>query len=165
MHFFVIVISEKGLDDDVFTLLCPHRESLDLSKGHWDWYQIGGRYTGVFNPEYDPREDPDNIEICNLCQGTGKREDMVVANGCNGCRGTGRAVKYPTKWIHKHCRTRVINIPKTVFSYAILEPDGTWSENKHSWRGIPDDYNWETESKEIFSRYPDHVAVVVDCHS
>lgn len=29
-------------------------------------------------------------EVCDLCHGTGKRTDMVVANGCNKCHGDGR---------------------------------------------------------------------------
>jgi hypothetical protein len=65
----------------------------------WDWWQVGGRWTGLLSPGYDPEKDPANIETCRLCDGTGRRADMVVENGCNGCQGTGRCVKWPTAWV------------------------------------------------------------------
>lgn len=64
----------------------------------WDWWQIGGRFNGKFQPHYDPDKDPANRETCWLCVGTGKRRDMVCDNGCNGCQGTGVMTKWPTKW-------------------------------------------------------------------
>lgn len=64
----------------------------------WDWWQVGGRYSGRFAVNYDPSEDPANKESCWLCHGTGKREDMEVIAGCNGCGGTGVAIKWPTRW-------------------------------------------------------------------
>lgn len=59
----------------------------------WDWYVVGGRFTGKLDG-YDPSEDPRNFEPCKRCQATGKRKDMVVANGCNGCDGTGVSRKW-----------------------------------------------------------------------
>ena len=38
----------------------------------WDWYVIGGRYTGSLTG-YDPEKDPANTKVCSLCGGTGKR--------------------------------------------------------------------------------------------
>lgn len=64
----------------------------------WDWWQVGGRWTGMLNPVYDPESDPNNSEICFLCKGTGKRPDMKIENGCNGCEGTGIRTKWPTQW-------------------------------------------------------------------
>lgn len=64
----------------------------------WDWWQIGGRWTGMLAISYDPSEDPENKERCFLCGGTGKREDMECVSGCNGCKGTGISIKWPTQW-------------------------------------------------------------------
>jgi hypothetical protein len=64
----------------------------------WDWWQLGGRFTGMFKPHYDPDADPSNKETCFLCNGTGKRADMDVKDGCNGCAGTGTRTKWPTQW-------------------------------------------------------------------
>ena len=33
---------------------------------------------------------------CDLCHGTGKREDMKVFDGCNGCAGRGTRAPYET---------------------------------------------------------------------
>lgn len=42
--------------------------------GQWDWYQVGGRWTGWLEPEYEPHMDPRNTEQCMLCVGhPGKR--------------------------------------------------------------------------------------------
>lgn len=75
----------------------------------WDWWQIGGRYTGKFVPNYDPETDKANQEVCWLCRGTGKRPDMVVANGCNGCSGSGIA----TKWKSLDDQMQLRDIPFT----------------------------------------------------
>jgi hypothetical protein len=74
----------------------------------WDWWSIGGRWTGYFEPGYEPAADPRNFETCTLCEGTGTRdwsecvhvtpEWIERCNGCNGCDGTGRSLKWPTRW-------------------------------------------------------------------
>jgi hypothetical protein len=64
----------------------------------WDWWMIGGRWTGHFKPGYDADKDPTKREICRLCAGTGTRTDMTVANGCNGCQGSGVTTTWPTQW-------------------------------------------------------------------
>ena len=64
----------------------------------WDWYQIGGRWTGMLVPYYDPEKDSANRETCTLCNGTGKRADMPGQDKCNGCAGTGIHTKRPTQW-------------------------------------------------------------------
>ena len=72
----------------------------------WDWWQIGGRWTGAYAHGYDPAKDPRNIEECNLCGGTGRRDDKIAKEHrltdpsytCNGCDGKGVSVKWPTQW-------------------------------------------------------------------
>lgn len=43
----------------------------------WDWWQVGGRWTGFFTEgdedPYDPALDPRNYEPCPICDQTGKR--------------------------------------------------------------------------------------------
>lgn len=77
----------------------------------WDWWQLGGRWTGKLVPGYDPNEDPSNKQTCGLCGGTGKRLDMECANGCNGCNGTGIETKWPTQWKSVADRMQLKNIP------------------------------------------------------
>lgn len=64
----------------------------------WDWWSVGGRWTGYFKPNYDPDTDERNQETCFLCKGSGKREDMPEQEKCNGCNGTGTRAKWPTQW-------------------------------------------------------------------
>ena len=49
----------------------------------WDWFQIGGRWSGFFEPEYDPNDDPANTITCSLCSGTGDRPGWVSYEGRN----------------------------------------------------------------------------------
>lgn len=99
MHYGNLVIvrveDEKtfNLDEAVEKAMGPHEEE----GGFWDWYQIGGRWTGLFDG-YDPEKDEANIKVCNLCGGTGTRPDMKCESGCNGCGGTGKSVEWPTQW-------------------------------------------------------------------
>ncbi len=72
----------------------------------WDWWQIGGRWSGFFEPLYDPEEDPANFEVCFICEGTGMRNDEIgmaqrqvhPEYKCNGCNGDGISLKWPTQW-------------------------------------------------------------------
>jgi hypothetical protein len=47
-------------------------------KGYWDWYQIGGRWSGYFDKAYNADEDPANVERCIHCRGTGRRKDKTA---------------------------------------------------------------------------------------
>jgi hypothetical protein len=47
-------------------------------KSKWDWYSIGGRWNGYFKPEYNPNKDPENLEECIHCSGTGRRRDTLA---------------------------------------------------------------------------------------
>lgn len=83
------------------TFLSQHDQ--ENGTGVWDWYVIGGRWTGTLTG-YDPEADPANNEKCDTCGGTGKRTDEVaeanpsLKERCNGCGGKGHRVKWPTEW-------------------------------------------------------------------
>lgn len=115
MHFSILVVTQKrttAANTD------PVDSTLERYEGqHYDWYQIGGRWTGTLDG-YDPEKDPANIKQCNLCGGSGVRSDSVgIVNGfdkkvvddpdnprhgqvgwCNGCQGAGRSVEWPTQY-------------------------------------------------------------------
>ena len=102
MHYSNLVVIEKT--DDIETAIKEAMGAHEDAGGFWDWYQIGGRWTGALDG-YDPETDQANIETCNLCHGTGIRTDAVgVANGmvtnktCNGCDGKGKRVVWPTNF-------------------------------------------------------------------
>jgi hypothetical protein len=79
----------------------------------WDCWTVGGRYTSILRPDYDPRADPANYEQCWLCGGTGDRPGWVFyedgerlfkddwareCQGCNGCQGAGKMLKSAYDW-------------------------------------------------------------------
>ena len=96
MHMPALVIlgdaeydtSPPDIVSGVADALEPTGDSLE-----WDWYQIGGRWTGLFDG-YTPEDDPDLMETCRLCDGAGTRGDAQ----CNGCDGTGTRTAWPTSW-------------------------------------------------------------------
>jgi hypothetical protein len=122
MHYSVLVIvpSVGSPEEMVGRLLAPYQEEVG---GQWDWFQIGGRWTGMLDG-YDPSKDPANWRTCDLCDGTGTRTvptgdpDFKPEPGrCNGCQtvvgnnedGTyklgpqvegqpGMRVEWPTGW-------------------------------------------------------------------
>jgi hypothetical protein len=110
MHYSnLVIVKRKGegingdfdLEKAVDVAMGPHEED----GGFWDWYQIGGRWTGTFDG-YDPTKDPANQKPCDLCGATGKRTDSVaeahphLKEKCNGCDGTGIRAEWPTQWNH-----------------------------------------------------------------
>lgn len=130
----------------------------------WDWWQIGGRYTGQMTPGYDPEKDPLNQEQCTLCHGTGKRADMEVANGCNGCRGKGISTKWPTSWAeHAGDRVRVSDIPwQALEEQSVKEATDEWDkaaaltqglELPGTWASFRDEHGVE-KAREIYNALP-----------
>src|SRR5687767_12621685 len=102
-----VLIPEKGdVETEVNRLMEPYHEETNERGGFWDWFQIGGRWSGALDG-YNPDEDPRNIKTCDLCEGTGTRLDwpanttadwITQCNGCNGCKGTGKQVVWPTSF-------------------------------------------------------------------
>lgn len=145
------------------------RESTYNPKSKWDWWQIGGRWTGYLG-DYDPSEDPKNMETCTLCEGTGQRYDNIVQGKCNGCDGEGKRVSWPTQW--KHHKSDIFKVSDVEWSddktpFAIVTPDGKWHERgEMGWFGCASNENkdWPEVAKEILYKYKDCMGVVVDCH-
>ena len=152
-----------------------------LSK--WDWWQIGGRWTGLLDG-YKPSEDPDNIEDCYLCNATGLRNDNVGRNireenpeyTCNGCQGTGKMLKWPSSWKRYEGDIASISVAledleKYGGFFGYVTPEKEWIEKgKMGWWAITtnekDKDTWAEESKNILNKYntDDYLIVVVDCH-
>jgi hypothetical protein len=89
------------IEEAVEAALAPHGDGR-----LWDWYQIGGRWTGE-KDGYKPEDDPANVESCDLCGGTGFRRDEIgekvraetPSYTCNGC-GTADWKVTPPTWTH-----------------------------------------------------------------
>jgi hypothetical protein len=139
----------------------------------WDWWSIGGRWTGTFT-DYKPEKDPDNIERCQICGGSGKRTDGVMElngmTGCNGCQGTGKTVKWPTQWKQFEGDIRPVSaLDKKDPSCAVVTPSGRWHERERGFRDTRavkiQTYNeWAKKFKRLLNTYKNNWAVAVDCH-
>lgn len=143
-------------------------------KSQWDWFVIGGRWTGELSG-YEPTQDPKNKRTCTFCGGTGKRTDMEVANGCNCCGGTGIETLWPTEWgshdgdIMPLSAFDLRKMADEHAPYALVTPDGEWHQRgKMGWWGMShneiDKGEWKDQVFALLSQHPTAVAVVVDCH-
>lgn len=166
MHYSNLVLIES-IDD----IKAAVEEAMARGKDDWwDWYQIGGRWTGLFDG-YDPESDPENIQTCELCRGTGTRPDMdcSVSGGCNGCQGKGKRAKWPTQW--KQHSGDVIPIERLTKEqlgkfYAVLaggnyfpgERYVPWAQDKFPKQELP-------PLEYLQSNYAGYFAVIVDSHN
>ena len=181
-HFATLVLINSRHANEpekaVTKLLAPYNENEDVENPRWDWWQIGGRWTGALDG-YDPETDPLNRKVCTLCKGTGKRTDMVVAmvaNGCNGCNGTGVETLWPTSWARHAGDLRPVSFVldrirsgAEVDVYAVVTPDGEWhARGEMGWFGISrdddDEQHWRETVRLLLEAHPKATAVMCDCH-
>jgi hypothetical protein len=63
MHFITFVVTDaKPTEDVLAAALEPFRPSWEGGNGKWDWWKLGGRYTGLLIPD-----DPENDSITGGC--------------------------------------------------------------------------------------------------
>ena len=157
MHCLVYVIHEPtdpaALEAMIAEALAPHEGAA------WDWWQIGGRWTGRFTG-YNPEADPANQEPCRLCGETGTRQWESGAASCNGCEGKGIAVKWPTRWQRYSGDTQPITTALLApIPSAVVTPDGEWVV-------MPEDTpetaraRWEA----LCRQWPMSAVTIVDAH-
>lgn len=206
MHYYALVIvpAEGDLDELVAEAMAPYDENEHLEEYYdakygetyqrnphslWDWYQIGGRWTGRLSG-YDPDTDPTLRETCWLCKGTGRRDDEVAQRlratmpnyTCNGCEGTGKMRLWPTQWPrHKgdvmsalEFTSRLAEWTDNQLPYAVITHGSESVSVKERWNGetfekLHDDNSIRTVLATILSArikagLSDRV-VVVDYHS
>jgi hypothetical protein len=177
MHYGVLVIIDppdavdhEAFKDAVETRLERFREQ------HYDWYQIGGRWTGHFDG-YEPDHDPALLEPCELCGGTGDRATFrhepttdQHPTGCNGCAGTGRKQMWPTQWPFRVEDT----IPVERLTAEHLEVYAVVTE--HDWHGGEQYVPWAADGEKfqklslpplawLHQAQAGKIAVIVDCHN
>ncbi len=192
MHFSNLVIIEKPegsgntIKNKVANAMGPHEDD----GGFWDWYQIGGRWTGIFD-EYDPATDQQNVEICGYCGGTGFRNDSVGLDArktnasytCNACgeydntnnkwthgpHGPGRKLKWPTQWTpYKGDIIPIENLTQEMLDkfYRIVIGGSTFGGQDYlPWKNTDAFMKRERPPlKWLQETYANHLCVVVDNH-
>lgn len=118
-------------------------------KSKWDWYRVGGRYDGIIlNKDIESNDDGFNFSDDHeqLCNNSIKIKEM-------------KNINYEKEYY-----------PDNIFQpYSILTPDGNWhSCGDMLWFGISSndmkDEDWKNIITEIYEKYSDDYAVVLDCH-
>ena len=141
----------------------------------WDWYQIGGRWSGYW-ADYDPSGDPKNSIPCYRCKGTAKESNGT--DKCRMCQGTGKTVSWPTSW--SPIEEDMLEVPELIkrikenenitSSYCIITPQGEWLEREE--REGPPFYEvnqksteeWDRIYMETLEKNQNCYAVIVDFH-
>jgi hypothetical protein len=153
----------------------------------WDWYQIGGRWTGAISG-YDPNLDPRNWRTCDLCNGTGTRRQPIpndpswkpkkgVCNGCQQYRKLGVPLGKEVAFTVAEHEGDIATVGsllkvdegKPFIPFAVLTPMGEWAERgTMGWWAIvtdkKDDGAWKKQVVRVYEKYKENVAVLVDCH-
>ncbi len=151
-HYLTVAIMPDGVTSYaeargvVQQILEPHCEmDGDNEDGVWDWYQVGGRWTGFYS-EYDPEDDPRNVDN---------------ATGYNAER-TGRKIKWPTQWKEFEGDlipvSYILNIRK--FPVYVFLPDG---RRVGHWDDEREENQQAVEVALLDAK--DKLALVVDIHS
>ena len=178
-HFSVLVVTEKKPDEKLLhKLFAPYEENGENEKQKWDWYQVGGRWTGHLS-DYDPEKDPSNMVACKFCKGTGMRNDEVGIEArsenpsytCNSCDGKGEHLKWPTNWVPcDQDSIQVKDLSKNIEpTFAILK-DGEWLERgEMGWFAMvsnkKDKDEWQKQFNETLKALPkNNWLTIVDCH-
>lgn len=179
MHYsnLVLIPKDSDLESAVADAMGPSEED----GGFWDYYQIGGRWSGAFDG-YDADNDPANIKPCEICHGTGKRDDALgqrerernPAYTCNGCNGKGVRPVWPTeRKQHAGDIMPVANLTDDHYKkfFRVVAADGLngggeryqpWGSHEAGTMFVKLDrptLAW------IQEKYADHLAVVVDNHN
>ncbi len=189
-HAEIWVAEKEDFETQIEKILAPFEEKYtdEDFEGFWDWYQIGGRWTGI-HTGYDPESDERNLEVCRLCNGTGYRTDdtglklrqayrTYTCNGCgiinrekgvweHGLMGRGRRIKWPADFVsYEGDVISVSEIKDSLECYALIIGDKIFQDAV--WNGkdfVSTDFNgnvMETLRKlDVSSGY----LVTVDYHS
>lgn len=87
----------------------------------WDWYQIGGRWRGAHDPEYDAEKDETLVEKCEYCDGFKK--------DCRYCDGKGRRLAWPTGWPpHEKDLIEISELTGKLGAATLIVRDETYDE-------------------------------------
>jgi hypothetical protein len=186
MHYsnLVIVPKTEHPEETLGKLMGPPGDE----GGFWDWYVIGGLWTGVLD-DYDPISDPRNQEICSSCDGTGKRNGKIEQDSCeqdpslicSRCDGKGKTVEWYGK-LHEGDIAPIESVTEEQYRhfYRVILPE--FYDELVSGRSIQRHYGqvykpeywvpWETKFLKqempplawIKKTFPNHLAVVVDTH-
>tara|TARA_R110002020_G_scaffold166330_3_gene354254 strand:+ start:561 stop:992 length:432 start_codon:yes stop_codon:yes gene_type:complete len=143
MHYAVLAIVDKNPSGGSGLTLEQTLENHEHSQ--WDWYCVGGRWTGLFDG-YNPETDPRNLE----------------ANG---------KVKWPTEWVqHDGDVMPVMQLSqRQLDQFYAIAVEGWWlgGEESRPWMRSGRYFKKRPRPplKWLKETFADKVCVVVDCHN
>lgn len=148
----------------------------------WDYWLIGDRWTGVFEPTYDLHNNPRNFEPCKDCHGTGHLADVPeheriadnTTSQCKTCEGKGEQLK----WILPVYDGDFALVSKVLamkeedlyLPCAIVTSTGKWIEAPtDAWWAEKGDTNpairkWRKHVQKVLKEHEAFIVVVLDCH-
>lgn len=156
--------------------------------GQWDWWQIGGRWSGTLTG-YNPARDMSNEEKCFHCMGSGLRpkdlpKQYVVQTSdgditlrppgdipCHICHGVGWRMSWSTEWSPYGGdvqRIRDLDVDdEGKIPFAIVTPDRIWHQdtNQFAKDGSKEKVAWLKTARDILNKNRSSFCAVVDCHS
>jgi hypothetical protein len=157
----------------------------------WDWYSVGGRWTGFFkikdNPQYpddieigdpglmtDPAEEgyADSIRLCDI-DFEGMKKDLAnkLSEKWDKAQEEIATGRQNILWLYgiekDDTKESYIERNSEFSTYALIK-DGQWYEKgKMGWWGISnnENENWKEEFQKLIKSLPqDTLLTVVDCH-
>lgn len=186
MHYLVYVFTEDPSKEAIEEALSPHGDGKE-----WDWYQIGGRWTGHLSG-CNPADNPANYEPCEFCEATGVTTKAVgerypayasnVGRECFQCNGKSKRLKWPTEWVSQQETFKVADVLSKLTEppYAFVSSkDYDWfcRETYHPYVGLTYE---EAQAKGLsfqptpgyndnfnatVQKFMDGFVTVVDCHN
>jgi len=146
-HFSLLVVTDtKPSESELNDILLPFQELEGNKNSKWDWFQIGGRWSGRLDPDYDPEKDPRNSKA-------------------------GGELKWPTQWVNVGNQVQVKDLkPAADLGFFAYLRKGQWVEKGDmGWWGVVSNekqpVEWAVEQARIkASLKPDEWLTVVDCH-
>ncbi len=171
MHYRVLAVTtEVPTKEGVQELLDPYVNQ------HWDWFQIGGRYSGYLDG-YDPTTNSENRELCQWCEATGVTTQAVagkypayqpyVGETCPQCQGNKDMAKWPTQWVaHERDVMAVEHLIQAQLDgcFAVVTSSGWFGGDAYlPWRKEP--FQRQERPPLEWVREEGTWVVVVDCHN
>lgn len=167
----------KTLNELIESEMAPHmevyNEDTEESTGWWDFWVIGGRWTGA-KDGYDPADEDANYTPCDLCNGTGDRPGVGGPGYCNACH-TGREKErpgfklvWPTQFkSHAGDVAPISQLPDDFNCYRLVAGERMYV--KEIFHYIPEgesyfEQSWDGDVKKVLGDAPG-VLVTVDYHS
>lgn len=148
-HFLCLVILPEGVtqesaQDAADRLLLPYDENIS-AQGRFDWCVVGGRWDGwIFGPEQE-KKSRDGKGGFNF----GNQHHTVS----NNCRPVSEIPLNDSYYV----------------PFALLKPDGVWDEQgRMGWfcivKNEKSEDKWEKHVHAELRKYPEHLAIAIDCH-